>query len=123
MVVQTGRFLLKIAVAVAMQQPNMELPASAAYLKSKAAKTVMVGEQGWIKAVFSALAQHSVRRAVSDIMKHPDSGAHLPCLLPRLYKEHCKDSLWCYGSTPFALAAVRCIALIHKELCRRESCV
>lgn len=76
MCLQTGRFLLKIAAAVAMQQPGMELPASAAYLSNTAAKGVVVGDPGWIKAVLSALAQHSVRRAVEDIVKHPDSGAH-----------------------------------------------
>lgn len=81
---QTGRFLLKIAVAVAMQQPGIEVPASAMYLKSQAAKAVRVGEEGWIKNVFATFAQHSVRRAVSDIMKHPDSGVPLHSFLTHL---------------------------------------
>jgi hypothetical protein len=82
--VQTGRFLLKLSVAVAMQQPGVEVPASATYLKSTAASSVAVGQQGWIKKVFAALAQHLVRCAVSDIMKHPDSGAWLHCVVSRL---------------------------------------
>lgn len=73
---QTGRFLLKIAGAVAIQQPGVDIPASLLYLTNEAAGAVTVGETGWIKKVLTALARNSVRGALTDIMKHPDSGVH-----------------------------------------------
>jgi hypothetical protein len=100
MVLQTGRFLIKMAVAVAMQQPGIELPASASYLKSAPAKSVMVGEAGWVEKVFTAVAQYTVRRAVSDIMNHPDSGVR---------------SVMC-------MHQIKCMAHINLLSCEHGSC-
>jgi acyl-CoA oxidase len=84
LLLQTGRFIIKSGLSVAAGQPSSALPASAAYMAARPEGPVQVGSQGWIKALFEALARHLVKRAAQDILQHPDSGASHACALQHL---------------------------------------
>lgn len=79
LLLQTARFALKLALAVAAGQASV-LPRSAEYLREAAAVKgrVVAGEAGWLRACFVARAAYLVQQAIQEVCKHPDAGAWPP---------------------------------------------